>query len=164
MTQQLRLCHQTAVIAPVVIEVQLATVSEVFVVVADTLANTSQHHTARLRKQHLQQDVGAVVGEIEAPTAFYVVWTKVHPPPVDDQQELQGIDQTGLACIVRSHQRYRRIQRQLCALVASTVKQHQPLKSIIHHAGSSSSLVSMASLTSTPSSSSPSCSPASFTK
>ncbi|MCY1290968.1 hypothetical protein D9M69_466150 [compost metagenome] len=85
MAQQLRLCNQTAVIAPVIIHVQLPAIGKVLVVVADTLADATQHHTARLRQQHLHQDVGAVVREIETSTALYIVRTKIHPPSVNDE-------------------------------------------------------------------------------
>ena len=97
---QLRLLNLAAISQPVVVQLELTLVGEIFVIVTDTLANTAQHNGSGGGQSHLQQDVGAVVRKIEAPAGIDVMGTEVHPAFVNDQQELQGIDQAGFTGIV----------------------------------------------------------------
>src|SRR5690606_10859550 len=90
-------------------------------------------------QRHLQQHIGAVVGEIEAPALVHIVRPEIHTAAVDDQQKLQGIDQSGLAGVVGRHQRDRTIERQLGARVAGTPQQDQTLEAVLHQVFSSSS-------------------------
>jgi hypothetical protein len=50
------------------------------------------------------------------------VGAKVHAAPVNDQQELQGIDQAGFAGVVGCHQGYSTVQRNSAREVTRAVE------------------------------------------
>src|SRR5690606_40229363 len=121
------------------LDLQRPGIGEILVLEAYPFAHAAQHYGAGLRQRHLQQHIGAVVGEIEAPALIHIVRTKVHTAAVDDQQKLQGIDQAGLAGIVGRYQRDRTIERQLGTRVAGAAQQDQTLEPVLHQVFSSSS-------------------------
>ncbi len=139
MVGQLRLCHQGAIRQAELLDLQRPGIGEILVLEAHPFAHAAQHDGAGLRQRHLQQHIGAVVGEIEAPALVHIVRPEIHTATVDDQQKLQGIDQAGLAGVVGRHQRDRTIERQLGARVAGTPQQDQTLEAVLHQVFSSSS-------------------------
>ena len=138
MAGQLGLCHERAIGQAELFHLERAGVGKVLVLEAHALADAPEHHGAGFRQRHLQQHIGAVVGEVKPPALLHVVRAKVHAAPVNDQQELQGIDQAGLARVVGRHQGDCAIQRKLGAGVARAAKQNQALKAVLHQSISSS--------------------------
>ena len=138
MAGQLGLCHERAIGQAELFHLERAGVGKVLVLEAHALADATEYHGAGFRQRHLQQHIGAVVGEVKPPALLHVVRAKVHAAPVNDQQELQGIDQAGLARVVGRHQGDCAIQRKLGAGVARAAKQNQALKAVLHQSLSSS--------------------------
>ena len=82
---QLGLRHQSAAVQPIIIQIQRSLVGKVLIVMANPLADTSQHHGPRFWQTGFQQYVGAVVGEVESFGLLQIVGAKVHASLVDDQ-------------------------------------------------------------------------------
>ena len=136
MGRQLRLGHQFATGQPVFVHIQRPRIGKILVIETHALAHAAEHHGAGFGQRDLQQDVGAVVREIETPALVGIVCAEIHHPPVDDQQILQRIDEAGLARVVGCHQRHGTIERQLGAGIAGTVEQHQTLETVLHQGAS----------------------------
>jgi hypothetical protein len=116
------LLHLFAVLKAIVLQAELALVCEIFIVMAHPFSDTTQDDCAGGGKRDFQKDISAVVRKIKASTGIHIVRAEVHPAFVDDEQELQCIDQTGLARVVGGNHRDCSIQRQLGTSVASTVE------------------------------------------
>ena len=84
MAGQLRLCHQRVTRKAELFDLERACVGKILVLEAYPFAHAAQHYGAGLRQRHLQQHIGAVVGEIEAPALVHIVRPEIHAAAVDD--------------------------------------------------------------------------------
>ena len=134
---QLRLLDLVAISQPVIIQLQLALVGKILVVMTDSSAHTAQHDCAGGRKCNFQKNVRTIVREVKAAAGVHIMRAKIHPPLIDDEQELQCVDQAGLASVVGCDHRHSRIQGQFGASIAGAIEQSQALESILDHSSSS---------------------------
>ena len=101
---QLHLADQRTIGQAKVVNIQLTVVGKILIVVTDAFPHATQHHRTGLRYGGFQQNVGAVIGEVETSARIRIMSAEIHAPLVDDKQKLQGIDQAGFADVVRPSQ------------------------------------------------------------
>ena len=142
MTGQLWLGNQGTIRQPEFFDIELAGVGKILVFKTHAFSDTAQHHRPGFWERHLQQHIGAVMREIEAPAFVDIMRAKIHAATINDQQKLQGIDQTGLAGVVWSDEGHGAIQWQFGPRVTGAIEQHKALESVLHQPFSSSSALS----------------------